>query len=199
MKTYFATQIYHQKLPFDIADLELEIQQIKSADKAGILWSKNNYKKGYTSYGSLDKLHKLSSTFEKLQRKIDQQATQFLKKLDYSAMIKKDLIMTDCWVNIMPAGAQHTGHIHPHSVLSGTYYVRTPDQSSAIKFEDPRLGLFMNAPLVKLKAKANNLRFVSIQPKGQDLILFESWLKHEVPINTSKEPRISISFNYGWV
>jgi uncharacterized protein (TIGR02466 family) len=31
-----------------------------------------------------------------------------------------------------------------------------------------------------------------------DVLLWESWLRHEVPMNMSEEERISVSFNYGW-
>ena len=107
--------------------------------------------------------------------------------------------MTHCWLNMMPEGAFHTSHMHPQSVISGTYYVEIPTGASAIKFEDPRLGLFMNAPEVKSSAKTHNQRFVSLKLKAGEVVLFESWLRHEVPTNKSKMPRVSVSFNYGWV
>lgn len=199
MKNYFATGIYQQKQAFDLVDLLQEIELIKKSDKHGQAWSKEHYKYGYTSYSSLDKLHKFSSTFSLLEKKIDKHVAKFLKELHYQAQVSKNLHMTNCWVNVMPARAQHSAHIHPLSVLSGTYYVATPPKASAIKFEDPRLGLFMNAPAVQPKAPTAKARFVSLQPKPGELILFESWLKHEVPSNSSASPRISISFNYGWV
>jgi uncharacterized protein (TIGR02466 family) len=197
MKPYFSTQIYQQKIAFDLHDLESEIQQIFQMDVKGRKWSKENYKKGYTSYGSLDQLHTMSSGFEKLQKKIDLHVLRLIKSLDYDVTLKK-IKMINCWVNVMPKGAQHTAHIHPHSIFSGTFYVSTPKGSSAIKFEDPRLSAFMNAPSVKPGARSQNRRFVSLQPKAGDVILFESWLKHEVPTNDTAEPRISVSFNYGW-
>ncbi|MEM8775697.1 MAG: TIGR02466 family protein, partial [Pseudomonadota bacterium] len=40
--------------------------------------------------------------------------------------------------------------------------------------------------------------FVSVAPKPGDVLLWESWLRHEVPMNFSEEDRISISFNYSW-
>ncbi len=192
MKTYFATQIYQNKLAFDLKDLRHEIELIKKSDRLGQAWSKKNYHKGYTSYGSLDHLHRFSSTFENLEKKINIHVTKFLKQLKYTAKIGRELAMTDCWVNIMPSGALHYAHLHPRSVISGTFYVTSSSDASAIQFEDPRLGLFMNSP-------ANAERFVSLQPKSADIVLFESWLKHGVPINKSKEPRISISFNYAWL
>lgn len=197
MHQLFVTQVYQAKLISDLKDLKKEIFQIRNSDSGGRKWSELNYRNGYTSYGSLDQLHFMSSTFEKLEKQILFHVRKFTKSLDYP-LKKGDLKLNSMWVNIMPEGALHTAHIHPQSVISGTYYVDIPVKASAIKFEDPRLGLFMNSPGVKLQAKKTNVRFFSIQPKAGELILFESWLKHEVPLNQSKKPRISVSFNYGW-
>ncbi len=199
MKQLFITQIYQKKIKFDLLDLASEIELIKKSDHDGQLWSATNYQSGYTSYSSLDKLHQFSSTFEKLQKKIDKHVDAYLKNLDYQASTKTNLKMTNCWVNIMPGAVQHTAHIHPQSVISGTYYVSVPKGASPLKLEDPRLGFLMNAPLLRPNAKLHNQRFVSLAVKPSDLILFESWLRHEVPANASKSPRISVSFNYGWV
>lgn len=199
MKNYFSTVIYQKKISFDLQDLQQEINLIKNSDKMGQRWSKKNYPKGYTSYSSLDQLHRLSSTFQQLEKKINAHVTTYLKQLSYAVKVPKDLCMTECWVNIMPKGTQHTAHIHPRSVISGTFYVKTSSDSSAIQFEDPRLGLFMNSPSPQPNAVPEKARFVSLQPKSGDILLFESWLKHGVPMSLSAEPRISISFNYGWV
>ncbi|MBY0553438.1 hypothetical protein K2P97_02845 [bacterium] len=197
MHKLFVTQVYQTAIKCDLKDLKKEVFQIQKADKAGQKWSELNYKNGYTSYGSWDQLHQMSSTFEGLEKKINSHVQKFCKSLEYD-LKKGSLKMNSFWVNIMPSGAIHTAHIHPHSVISGTYYVDIPTKASAIKFEDPRLGFFMNAPLVKENGSRENVRFFSIEPKSGDLILFESWLKHEVPLNQSKKPRISISFNYTW-
>ena len=50
------------------------------------------------------------------------------------------------WVNLLKSGGQHSGHIHPHSLISGTFYVEVPSGSGPIRFEDPRLPLMMAAP-----------------------------------------------------
>jgi len=197
MHQLFVTQIYQTKINTDFKDLKKEIYQIKKVDILGQKWSKNNYQNGYTSYGSLDQLHKLSSTFLALEKKINRSVFKYAQNLDYNIK-KADLKMTRLWVNIMPAGTLHAAHIHPLSVISGVFFVDTPVCASAIKFEDPRLGLFMNTPPLKDKTNKINSRFYSIQPKTGDLLLFESWLKHEVPVNKSNKPRISISFNYSW-
>ncbi|MEQ1721693.1 MAG: TIGR02466 family protein [Pseudobdellovibrio sp.] len=198
MHKLFVTQVYQASLKTDLKDIKKEIFQIEKADVAGQKWSEINYKNGYTSYGSWDQLQQMSSTFSDLEKQIKLHVFKFTKTLDYD-LKKNSLKMDSMWVNIMPEGALHTAHIHPHSVISGTFYADIPPRSSAIKFEDPRLGFFMNSPLVKPSAQKDNLRFFSIQPKSGDLVLFESWLKHEVPYNQSKKPRLSVSFNYSWM
>jgi len=95
-------------------------------------------------------------------------------------------------------GGIHTSHLHPHSVISGTTYVAVPKGASAIKFEDPRHSMMMAAPTRQAKAREEMRSFVYVQPEVGDVLLWESWLRHEVPMNMSENERISISFNYGW-
>jgi uncharacterized protein (TIGR02466 family) len=193
MHKVFETSIYQSRIKFDLKDLLSECHAIQKADKSGQAWSAENYADGYTSYGSWDQLHRLSSTFENLEKQLAQHVFKFAKQLGYDVK-KNELSINSLWLNIMPKGAQHTAHIHPNSVISGTFYVDTTDKSSSIKFEDPRMGFFMNAP--KLQPKKQLSRFHIIQPKSGDVVLFESWLRHEVPRNQTNKPRVSISFNY---
>jgi uncharacterized protein (TIGR02466 family) len=142
-------------------------------------------------------MHLVSSTFGILKKQIDQHLKRYLKQLDYDIEFK-DLTMTHCWVNVMGAGAHHHSHHHPLSVISGTFYVDVNAKSSGLKFEDPRQMFYMNTPAVKKTAALKNKRFHELKPKSNQLVLFESWLKHEVPMQSDKKERISISFNYGW-
>jgi uncharacterized protein (TIGR02466 family) len=106
--------------------------------------------------------------------------------------------MTDCWVNIMPRQVVHGLHLHPLSTLSGTYYVKTPRGSPGLKFEDPRLDRFMAAPPRIATSRTDNRPWVIVPAQEGTLVLFESWLRHEVPPNPVAAERISISFNYSW-
>ncbi|RMG40278.1 MAG: hypothetical protein D6719_11490 [Candidatus Dadabacteria bacterium] len=202
IKAWFPTFIYHEKLhkkPLGAFNRKLteDCYRIKTADKRGQVWSKNNYYGGYTSYASMSELNKLSSLFMELEKLIDRHVIKFSKKLEFDLGSGK-LKMTSCWVNIMPAGTTHSNHIHPLSVISGTYYVKTPRNCGAIKFEDPRLDRFMAAPPRKSPCSEKNLQTVRYKPRAGDLILFESWLRHEVEPGSAPQDRISISFNYDW-
>ena len=106
--------------------------------------------------------------------------------------------LTDLWVNIMPPTAAHSLHLHPLLFISGTYYVATPRGCSGLKFEDPRLDRFMAAPPRKAGARRENQPHVTYPAQAGNVILFESWLRHEVAANRVEAERISISFNYNW-
>lgn len=73
-----------------------------------------------------------------------------------------------------------------------------PEGTSALKLEDPRLPMMMLAPVPLKTAPQELQRFVSVKPAVGEVLLWESWLRHEVPMNMSEEERISVSFNYGW-
>jgi uncharacterized protein (TIGR02466 family) len=183
-----------RRLDRDLAD---ECQSLALSDAAGRRWSARHYLGGYTSYGSLDRLHLVSSLFAALQKRIDARVAAFVRALHYD-MRGRALAMTDCWANVMQAGAVHSLHLHPGSFISGSYYVQVPKGAAQLKFEDPRLGLHMAAPPRRADAPPRFQSFVSVPAKAGDLVLFESWLRHEVPPARFPGERISISFNYGW-
>jgi uncharacterized protein (TIGR02466 family) len=83
-------------------------------------------------------------------------------------------------------------------VLSGTVYVATPPGASALKLEDPRLAMMMAAPPRETDAPESLQSFVYLQPAAGTVLMWESWLRHEVPPNAAKTDRLSVSFNYAW-
>ena len=200
--SFFPTRIFEARLQnanwrrFN-NELEKECHQIRDNDAEGQKWSRKNYPGGYTSYGSFCRLHKFSSTFMELERKLNRQVKAFARELDLD-LEGRALTMTDCWVNIMPHQVVHGLHLHPLSTISGTYYVKTPKGCSGIKFEDPRLDRFMAAPPRRADCKQENKPWQTIKAEAGKVVLFESWMRHEVPPNPLKAERISISFNYSW-
>lgn len=174
-----------------------ECLQLREDDEAGRRWSRKNYPGGYTSYHSACRLHQLSPTFAQLERRLNRHVAAFTRALQFD-MEGRALAMTDCWVNIMPQHVVHSLHLHPLSTISGTYYVQTPKGCAGIKFEDPRLDRFMAAPPRKADAPAEMQPWSSVTAEAGKVVLFESWLRHEVTPNRLAAERISISFNYNW-
>jgi uncharacterized protein (TIGR02466 family) len=174
-----------------------ECRQLRSDDAAGRRWSVNNYPGGYTSYGSAHRLQRVSPTFEALERKLKRHVDAFAGAAQWDLRDRK-LSMTDCWINIMPRGTVHVLHLHPLSTVSGTYYVQAARGCPGIKFEDPRLDRFMAAPPRKANARPANQAWITVPAQPGHLVLFESWLRHEVPGNPVDAERVSVSFNYNW-
>lgn len=200
--TFFPTQVYSARLQQANGqrfnnELLRECHQVREIDADGRKWCRKNYPGGYTSYGSLCRLHKMSSTFMELERKLNRHVKAYARELELD-LEGRPLAMTDCWINIMPHHVVHGLHIHPLSTISGTYYVKTPAGCSGIKFEDPRLDRFMAAPPRKSDCQPEHRAWQTLKAEAGKVVLFESWLRHEVPANPLKEERISISFNYSW-
>jgi uncharacterized protein (TIGR02466 family) len=174
-----------------------ESRQLREDDTAGRRWSAKNYPGGYTSYGSAHRLQRVSPTFEALQRKLRRHVDAFAAAVQWDLAGRK-LEMTDCWINIMGRQAVHGLHLHPLATVSGTYYIHVPRSSPGIKFEDPRLDRCMAAPPRKADAPRQNRPWITMPALAGHLVLFESWLRHEVVPNPTAAERVSVSFNYNW-
>jgi uncharacterized protein (TIGR02466 family) len=198
--TLFPTRLYRAEIgtPDLIEGLTRTGEALAADDSAGQAWCRKNGYPGYTSYASLNDLPWRFPEFKQLARLIDPHVKAFAKTLEFDLGGGK-LEMDSFWVNILPEGGFHAAHIHPHSVISGTFYVSVPKGASALRLEDPRHAMMMASPPRKAKASQENQAFVSIAPQPGTLLLWESWLRHDVPMNRSAEDRISVSFNYNWV
>ncbi len=199
LERLFPTLVYARRLteaPRLVPRLLRESRQLRLDDPAGRRWSARNYPGGYTSYGSACRMHRLSPTFGALEHAIDRHVAAFARALELD-LTGRALAMTDCWVNVMPRGTAHGLHLHPLATISGTFYLKTPRGCAALKIEDPRLERMMAAPPRRRRASRANRPWVEIAAAAGTVVLFESWLRHEVPVNPAGE-RISISFNYGW-
>lgn len=197
VRTLFATRFYEGALEDAalLAELKHSCLTLARDDSAGRRWSRDNGYPGYTSYASLNDLPQRDPVFADLRKCLDRHVRSFnaLAFLDFAGRKPK---LDSLWVNILKPGAGHSGHIHPHSQVSGTVYVAVPPGAGALKLEDPRLPLMMAAPARSADAPEDARTFVSVQPVAGGVFLWESWLRHEVPPGTGKSERISISFNY---
>jgi uncharacterized protein (TIGR02466 family) len=174
-----------------------ECRQLRHDDAAGRRWSAENYPGGYTSYGSVHWLQRISPTFKALESKLARHVAAFAKTVEWD-LDGRELKMTDCWINIMPRLVVHSLHLHPLSTISGTYFVHTPRGCPGLKFEDPRLDRFMAAPPRRADCRPENRTWHTVPAAAGELVLFESWLRHEVAPNPVPAERISVSFNYSW-
>jgi len=203
ISSLFATRLYHAKLselgdPIDAQELEASCYSIAEDDDAGQEWCEREGYPGYTSYASLTDLPWRFPIFDDLVKVLDQHVAAFVDDLEFD-LGDKAVVLEDIWINILPPGGTHSSHIHPHSVISGTTYVAMPDGAAALKIEDPRLQMMMAAPARKKDVREELKSFVYVRPEPGEVLLWESWLRHEVPLNMAEDDnRISVSFNYKW-
>src|ERR1700689_4228363 len=99
---------------------------LAAEDKAGQAWCREHGYRGYTSYASLSDLPRRASVFGDLKRRLDRHAARFAADLAFDLGPRGRLKLDSLWVNVLKSGGAHSGHIHPHSVLSGTVYVAAP-------------------------------------------------------------------------
>ena len=106
-----------------------------------------------------------------------------------------DFYITQSWLNITKPGGYHHNHSHQNSIVSGVFYIST-EEDDKITFSDPNAKV---KELIKFEQKEYNpfnsssWFFPSVV---NELMLFPSWLDHEVKINEkATTDRISLSFN----
>ena len=188
-RNLFVTKLYEAELGDNalLRDLARSIRSLATDDSAGRRWSNEHRYPGYTSYASLNDLPKRDPAFAQLSKLLSRHSATFA--IDCGFDVGRKPHLDSLWANLLKSGGQHSGHIHPHSIVSGTLYVEVPNGSGAIRFEDPRLPLMMAAP-------SRKDMFVTVEPRPGLLLMWESWLRHEVLPGSGRGERLSISFNF---
>jgi|LakMenE18May11ns_1017448.scaffolds.fasta_scaffold9929944_5 uncharacterized protein (TIGR02466 family) len=110
------------------------------------------------------------------------------------------LELTHIWVNRLFTNGYHGRHSHGRSHYSGTYYVNSPTEASRIRFYHPFSDLVQHDfPKVSKIGTSLLSEYVDYDPTPGTMLVWNSWLYHEVLPNKSAEPRDSISFNLSCV
>lgn len=150
-------------------------------------------------YASENLFSRSEPAIEWLKQCINKTVADYFKKMAVSYDVEWSI---QGWANVNRIGDYHNLHNHPHSYLSGTYYIAVPDSNEktrgrsdlnpgAISFFDPR-------PQANMTAVAGDGQIdpeYRILPKSGMLLLWPSFLHHLVHPNLSEELRVSISFN----
>jgi uncharacterized protein (TIGR02466 family) len=201
LRALFATRIYEASLAEEPgfaafnAELEEACRMLAAEDRAGRAWCKAHGYRGYTSYASLDDLPRRASVFGQLKTRLDRHAAAYARALGFDLGGRR-LKLDSLWANVMRPGGAHSGHLHPLSVLSGTVYVAVPEGAGGLRLEDPRLQAMMARP--PLLPDAEERPFETLAPQPGTVLMWESWLRHEVPPHAGRGDRVSLSFNYAW-
>ena len=196
IRPLFVTNLYQVQIgaPDLLDELGHSIRTLAVDDRAGVGWSRDHHYPGYTSYASLDDLPRRDPVIGDLSKLLAKHAASFANDCAFDLGRKPKL--DSLWVNLLKGGGHHSAHIHPHSIISGTFYVEAPPGSGQIRFEDPRLPMMMAAPQRLPDAPEPLRSFVTIDPTPGMLLLWESFVRHEVLPGKANAERLSISFNF---
>ena len=111
--------------------------------------------------------------------------------------LDREPMLGNMWANINPPGGYNRPHVHPNSLFSGVYYVKSNKESGTIAMSDPRPGIQTIMPARKPGKPPKHLwREVHLEPVPGRIIMFPAWLWHCVEPNQSNDIRISVSFNF---
>ena len=146
-RSLFATRFYQSQLdaPELVGELDEACRALAQEDQAGRRWCREHGYRGYTSYASLNDLTRRDPRFDELQRLLARHVAAFTADCAMDLGGRR-LKLDSLWVNVLKPGGSHSGHIHPHSVVSGTVYIAVPPGAGSLKLEDPRLPMLMAAP-----------------------------------------------------
>tara|TARA_Y100001937_G_scaffold60875_1_gene83239 strand:- start:1925 stop:2515 length:591 start_codon:yes stop_codon:yes gene_type:complete len=102
------------------------------------------------------------------------------------------------WIMINSPNSYNTSHTHPDSHFSGVLWLKIPEKSGKIKFDNPLSHTgFVEASsyLDEVKDQTAFYHSMIFDPEVGKMLTFPSALRHEVFPNESDEDRISISYN----
>jgi len=119
------------------------------------------------------------------------------KEIFKEERLDREPVMGNMWANINPPGASNQPHVHPNSLYTGVYYIKSQMNSGRLRIYDPRPGIQLIMPVRKSGDPGKDLwRDVNLDPVPGRIIIFPAWLWHAVEPNESNDIRISVSFNF---
>ena len=180
----FNTFIYSFKLNFNLNDLY----------QYCIEYEKNNKSNNKSGVGSFQ-----SKSLDLNNLIVNTLANSFLEHVNFISnnnyKIKNKLYLDNFWFNINRFKDFNLEHIHPNSILSGVYYVKTPKNSGNLIFKNNNNSNFYLEQNDLIEFNTLNCATYFLPPQENCLHIFPSWLPHYVEPNLSEEERISFSFN----
>ena len=186
---HFPTPVYIKDLPNAVQlnqYLEQQVLKWKQNDPEGKKRTNVNGWHSKTDMNQKEEYNVLTKELFAMQDEI------FAKEL-----LTQKPVLGNMWANVNYPGGYNRPHLHPNSLFSGVYWIKTPMKSGNLMLYDPKPGSQMTMPNRKEgKLPPELWREVHYEPVAGRAIMFPSWLWHEVRTNESNDTRISVSFNF---
>jgi len=187
---------YHFPTPVYIKNLPNAVQLNQYLEQQILKWKQNDPKgKPRTNVNGW---HSTTDMNKKQEYNV---LTQELFTMQEEIFAKEHLtpnpVLGNMWANVNYPGGYNRPHLHPNSLFSGVYWIKTPVKSGHLILYEPRAGAQCTMPNRKEgKLPPELWRDIHYEPVAGRCVMFPAWLWHEVRINESNETRISVSFNF---
>ena len=189
----FPCVVSEHKLNFDTDSIKEECYKRKQLDTGRS--SQNKHPTSNIGGWQSNSLFKdTNSFFGPLLHAIEEHCLDYIHEI----VSIQNCYLNNAWININSKGNSNFPHDHPGSVVSGVYYVRLPENSGKLVFENPSgklISTYWNMRGGPNEWNRANSEVWSLDSSEDTLLIFPSWLDHYVEPNESDEDRISISFN----
>lgn len=186
---WWATPIWFFDIPFEDVSpykIEDECYDIKNTDSGRCIsnvggYQSNNLFVNNCHYTEIKKLLNVVASNSKIWYSELNVKEQFSGHID------------NFWININSVNNYNNPHVHPASIFSGVYYVKTDDNTGNIVFNNSSNKDFICQCFTeRSKYTISSVKYST--PVGR-VVIFPSWVQHFVEPNLSTNDRISLAFN----
>ena len=182
---FFPTSVFGKDVKLDNNKLAQDIINWSNEDP-GV--KKTNYK-GWHSKTDMHTKPEYKSLVDELMT--------MCKDVFKEEWLDREPTLGNMWANINPKEGMNQPHMHPNSLFSGVYYIKSNPQAGRLRIYDPRPGAQIIMPVRKKGKPPRHLwRDANLDPFPGRIIMFPAWLWHSVEPNESNDIRISVSFNF---
>jgi uncharacterized protein (TIGR02466 family) len=192
---YFETKVYKKKFTGNLEKIQNYL--IPSLDKIFEESLFNNQASmrdgGICSFNVHDNIHK-NFDISEIADFVESCANDYWKELNY---IDSTVTIDHSWVNRYPPGSYIDLHNHIPAALVSSFYLKKPDNSGKLIFENPLSTILRYQPFKGLHDKnvyVNSFES-SIEAEEGDLVIWPGYLMHKTEKNNSDHDRIILGFN----
>ncbi len=169
---HFPTPVYIKDLPNAVQlnqYLEQQVLKWKQNDPEGKKRTNVNGWHSKTDMNQKEEYNVLTKELFAMQDEI------FAKEL-----LTQKPVLGNMWANVNYPGGYNRPHLHPNSLFSGVYWIKTPMKSGNLMLYDPKPGSQMTMPNRKEgKLPPELWREVHYEPRAGTAVMFPAWLWHE--------------------
>ena len=186
LNQWFTTPIWQTYIDIDVDPLITYLYKLKELDAGSIVSNRHGWHSS--------ELPEIPLNHEDLLYKINQELVEVHKQMGLK--LSTPSVVTSHWYNINTPGSYNVKHIHPHSVFSGVFYLQVPkgDSGNIAFYRDNMFKSYLPHYIVD-DWNAMTSDQIIYEPKKLMLLIFPSYIEHDVLENLTAEDRISFSFN----